>query len=190
MNKKLLISLVMIGVMAFGAGIGSYAWFTSNATSTDNVFETGYLEITGPDTMVGASWNTPSNIYPSWTSGEQTITVTNSGTLDLRYRIGLVAPTELSVDEEELLDALEVRIENAAGTNLTDVSGDGFVSLGALTPTEIGSIVATEGVDTGTFGIEFRLPSTVGNELNIVGGVDLDVDFLFEATQTHAEATY
>lgn len=44
MNKKLLISLVLVGCIAIGAGLATYAWFTSNATSTANTINTGELK--------------------------------------------------------------------------------------------------------------------------------------------------
>jgi predicted ribosomally synthesized peptide with SipW-like signal peptide len=45
MNKKVIISLVLVALMGFGTAIGTYAWFTSQATSNDNVFTAGTLTV-------------------------------------------------------------------------------------------------------------------------------------------------
>jgi len=43
--KRTLTSLVIIGLVALMAGTGTYAWFTSTATSTGNTFTAGTLDI-------------------------------------------------------------------------------------------------------------------------------------------------
>jgi predicted ribosomally synthesized peptide with SipW-like signal peptide len=44
MNKKALLSLVLVGSLSLGAAAGSYAWFTSQATSAANTVQTGELK--------------------------------------------------------------------------------------------------------------------------------------------------
>lgn len=46
MNKKSIIALTSAAVLTVGMTIGSYAWFTSTATSQNNTFKTGILGVT------------------------------------------------------------------------------------------------------------------------------------------------
>lgn len=162
MNKKLVISLVLIGVLAFGAGLGSYAWFTSTATSSDNLFETGTLVIDVDSPLVTVA--DFDNIYPSWNSGVKDYAVRNEGTLDLKYRM---------------------RVEGPAGNLLFDgptplqVSIDGapFVDIDQAGTVEIGQIAAGQ---TDALQLQFRLPEEADNDYQ---EETASFTFVFEATQ-------
>lgn len=93
MNKKSVLSLVLAGSLAFGAGIGSYAWFTSTATSAANTFQAGTLMVDVNDSNSTAD-NTfsiplktaniqPGDILTNGSNGFSTITVKNNGTLPM-----------------------------------------------------------------------------------------------------------
>ena len=91
MNKKVIISLVLIAVMAFGTAFASYAWFTSNATSGNNVFTAGTIALDVNDETDGSfdiALNNGGLVQPgdpltNGTNGFATITVKNSGTLPM-----------------------------------------------------------------------------------------------------------
>lgn len=162
MNKKLVISLVLIGVLAFGLGLGSYAWFTSTATSSNNLFETGTLVIDVDSPIITVA--DFSNIYPSWNSGVKEYEVRNEGTLDLKYRM---------------------RVEGTAGDRLFDgatplqvsINGGTFVNMNQVETVYIGEIAAGA---AGGLELRFRLPSEADNEYQ---NETASFTFVFEATQ-------
>ncbi len=164
MNKKLIISLVMIGIMAFGAGLGSYAWFTSTATSSDNLFETGTLVIAVGSPMFATG--DFKNIYPSWNSGEKTYEVKNDGTLPLKYRM---------------------RVEGTAGDLLfggptplqVSINGGAYVDVDAAGTVTINSNLSAGATDN--LKLQFRLPEAADNSYQ---QKSTSLTFVFEATQT------
>lgn len=172
MSKKAILSLVLIGLLAFGAGLGSYAWFTSQATSTGNVFETGTLEIGGDDGVVQqlTSEMSVDNIYPSWTSGVKTINVENTGSLEFKYRMSVEA-----LAENLLYDGATPLQVSVNGGAFTDIDELGYV--------ELGNIAANS---TGTFTIEFMLPQEANNDYQ---GATAAFAFVFDATQVNAPWT-
>lgn len=85
MNKKVIISLVLIAVMAFGAGLGTFAWFTSQATSGDNTFATGTLKVELNESDKAEVEF--SNLYPGMPEIRKEYTIENAGTLPLDFRI-------------------------------------------------------------------------------------------------------
>lgn len=101
MNKKLIISLVMIGVMAFGAGLGTFAWFTSDATSTENTFESGTLNLNVNNDTNGEyalDLGTINNVAPGDVFTEEEIVIKNDGSLDLAWagKFEVTGDTELA----------------------------------------------------------------------------------------------
>ena len=72
MNKKILASLVIIGILGFALGLGTYAYFFDTADSTGNTFTAGTLDLQVRDSdegwgdSVSGTWCTPSN----WAPGE------------------------------------------------------------------------------------------------------------------------
>ena len=45
MKRKAILSLMLVAVLMIGASLGTYAWFTSTATSSDSQFSTGTLKL-------------------------------------------------------------------------------------------------------------------------------------------------
>ncbi len=164
MKKRLFLTLVLVGLLAFGVGMGTFAWFTSTATSTDNVFETGTLDIMGPGESGIVADMAVGNIYPSWTSGAKTITVTNSGSLDFKYRISVEALTENILYDGDT--PLQVSVNDG---DFVDIDEMGYVELGDI-----------DAGQTGTFTIEFKLPQEADNDYQ---DADATFSFVFDATQ-------
>jgi len=167
MSKKLIISLVMIGILAFGAGLGSYAWFTSEAVSSDNVFETGTLKI-GDEEGEGRIVPTElgfDKIFPSW-ERTYSVEVENNGSLEFKYGIESITLKEGS----ELL---------YKGPNGLEISFDGttFMSLDKVDYQYLGRIAAGK---KGSFDVTFRLPYTAGDEFQ---GLSATLIINFYATQ-------
>ncbi|MTI48865.1 MAG: hypothetical protein FH761_13555 [Firmicutes bacterium] len=89
MTKKALLSITLIGLLAFGVGMGTYAWFTSQATSSNNSFATGTLALaTAGEGSINIDLNT-ANLQPGdILTGDDTtefasITIENDGSLNM-----------------------------------------------------------------------------------------------------------
>ncbi|MBA7473073.1 hypothetical protein ES707_08407 [subsurface metagenome] len=77
MNKKILIAIMTIGLVAMLAGTGIYALFSDTETSTGNTFTAGKIDLTkSAETSISLTNMKPGDISPIGT-----ITVTNAGTL-------------------------------------------------------------------------------------------------------------
>lgn len=179
MKKRLVLILMLIGLLAFGAGLGTYAWFTSSATSENNVFETGTLEIGGiGNSEFTTNLNNGNNIYPGWEAGKK-ITVTNTGSLDLMYRIKdieYVSGSKILFDGKYKEDN-----NNRQDWNYLQVSfGDdeNWYYINQLKNYYIGKIY-TDNRD-GNFYIKFRLPEKADNKYQ---GKNVTLKFNLEATQ-------
>lgn len=167
--KKSLISLLLIGLLAFGAGAGTFAWFTSEATSAGNVFDAGTLTIDNPGD--GAMVSTVANVanaFPGW-SGSKTITVTNSGSLDFQFRLDSI--TEAAGSDSVLFDG-------ADGLEVSVDGGANYFPVNTFAGTDsLGTIAAGQ---TGTFDILYRLPNTADNTYQ---DAVTTLEFNFLATQ-------
>lgn len=174
MNRKIFISLLLIGVLAFGAGLGTFAWFTSTATSANNIFETGTLVIKPLDDNVFASGITSiNNIYPGW-SGSKTVTITNTGSLNFMYRLENIELTG-SNDTAGILyngaDGLLVSFDNTNYVLAKNLSNYNFPELAANSTKDA----------TQTITVYFKLPESANNDYQ---GKTATLKFNFFATQT------
>lgn len=171
MRARLIISLVLIGILAFGAGLATVAYFTSQATSQDNVFETGTLIIGVPQ----AGSNSGIFNIGNWQPGDsetQSLTVNNLGTLPMKYKLTAVFSDE--VGTEPLKDVLDVVIKKG-GTEI--YSG----KLGGLAA---GLLINDNFAAGASEVLEFTvsMPTSAGNEYQ---GASVNVTFVFDATQTN-----
>jgi predicted ribosomally synthesized peptide with SipW-like signal peptide len=83
MQKKILVSMMVIGLVAALAGAGLYAYFSDTETSSSNTFTAGTLKIS-----LGESETTEisiSNMAPGDVTGDWVITITNTGTIPLAW---------------------------------------------------------------------------------------------------------
>lgn len=218
MNKKLIISLVMVGIMAFGAGLGSYAWFTSAATSNDNVFQAGTLQLDVNNDVEGAytlELGEISNIQPGDVMNEEEIVITNEGTLDLAWFGNFV----INPGDEKLAEAIYIKemqmefLDDNGGADWEPV--DRFISNGVgagtyaahyntLVDNEMGVITlknfladnamgAGPGVQMGALkpNYSYRLTFTLGmaeEADNEYQGLGMGLKYVVDATQVNAGA--
>jgi len=86
MKKKILASIMVIGILALAMGYGTYSYFSSTKTSTGNTFTAGTLNLQLADNDEGwgdgvtATWSSPSN----WAPGDNvtnTIHLRNTGSV-------------------------------------------------------------------------------------------------------------
>lgn len=90
LNKKMLLSLLVIGVVSVSAGAGTWAYFTDEEATTGNTFTAGTVDISldedgtpGDDVEFSAGFG---NMKPGDVVSF-TIDVTNIGTLPVNYSI-------------------------------------------------------------------------------------------------------
>jgi spore coat-associated protein N len=104
MNKKILVSVFFIGLLALGVGWGTYALFSDTETSSDNTFTAGTLDlkVDGQDDTSLPIYFDFGNVQPS-DSGSKVIALSNTGTLDGTAKIHIkdVTNTEGTNPEPE-----------------------------------------------------------------------------------------
>jgi predicted ribosomally synthesized peptide with SipW-like signal peptide len=109
LKKKMGAALV---TTAFGAALiggGTFAIFTDTASNTGNTFAAGTVEVS-LDKPDGTKYFDISNIAPGDT-GSSPVTVTNSGTLELRYDLSETLAGDLAAGA----NGLKVTIKDAGG---------------------------------------------------------------------------
>jgi predicted ribosomally synthesized peptide with SipW-like signal peptide len=88
MNKKILASMVVIGILALAMGYGTYSYFSDQAKSTGNTFTAGTLDIklwgsSWQNDVVG-TWVSPTNWAPG-ESVEATLYMKNFGSIGVTH---------------------------------------------------------------------------------------------------------
>jgi len=144
MNKKILASIFVIGMLALAMGYGTYSYFSSTKTSTGNIFTAGTLTLQLADNDEGwgdgvtATWASPS----SWAPGDNvtgSIYLRNTGSVAAEavyaYWNNLVDPDGLSnvIQVTWLSDSTWID-HNSIGPFVTayDSNHDGKLSLAEL----------------------------------------------------------
>jgi hypothetical protein len=90
MYRRILISLVAIGVLTSFMGLGGLSLFTATTDNDGNAFTTGSVDIS---TNPASAFLTMSDMAPGDSVTAQ-LTVSNDGTLDLRYAMTTVADND------------------------------------------------------------------------------------------------
>ena len=90
MYRRILISLVAIGVLTSFMGLGGLSLFTATTDNDGNAFTTGSVDIS---TNPARAFLTMSDMAPGDSVTAQ-LTVSNDGTLDLRYAMTTVADND------------------------------------------------------------------------------------------------
>ncbi len=170
MNRKLLTGILAIALICACAGVGTMAYFTSRVESGDNVFTTGTLVIDSPGALTAEM--DVDNIYPGWFE-DKDITVKNSGTIPLKYRISVQPLTgNIFYDGKKPLQIGIVKPTDPP-TKLPKLG-----RIDWMKPVEIGTIPAG---GSSTFNITFYLPKEANNDYQ---GKSATFTFVFDATQT------
>jgi predicted ribosomally synthesized peptide with SipW-like signal peptide len=180
MDKKILVSVMVIGLVAALAGAGLYAYFNDTETSSNNTFSAGTLDlkVDGKDNTLGAYFSV-SDVKPG-DSGSKGIVLSNSGTLAGKAYInftnvvdspGTNPEPEPTPDNGELSQNLYIKV-------LVDstVKAEGYLSGINSTSYLLGTIA---GGGSLTVTIEWSIPSGVGNEI-MGDSVTFDIEFSLE----------
>jgi predicted ribosomally synthesized peptide with SipW-like signal peptide len=150
MNKKILASIFVIGMLALAMGYGTYSYFSSTKTSTGNTFTAGTLTLQLSNDYanwhdgVTATWASPSGWAPGQ-SFTNTLYLWNKGSVDAKavYEdwTNLNDPDGLSnyINVTEISDSIPWGGSGAYGTNyvgnfiaVADQNHDGNLSLAEL----------------------------------------------------------
>lgn len=128
MKKMMLLNLMWLVIVILVISIGTYAWFTSRASSSDNVFETGELIIGVPYAGDNDGFINIDNLQPGG-SVTADVNVKNIGDIDFKYKVS----SEKSDGDTQLYDKLNVIINDGN----TDVYSGPLNNLN----TQIGTII-------------------------------------------------
>jgi len=179
MYRRILLSLLAIGVLASLMGLGGLSLFTASTDNDGNAFTTGSVDIS---TNPANAFLTMSSMAPGDSVTAQ-LTVSNTGTLELRYA---VTTSATNTDSLNLRDALTLTIKEL-GTNCTTFDGTqlytGTLASGAIgNPAQGGQAGDRTLAASGSENLCFRvtLPSgATGPE-----GASTTATFTFQAEQT------
>jgi len=184
--SRILLVLLVVGVVAASLGVASNAIWTDSQDVDANVFSTGTIDISTDPTTALVTF---SNMAP----GDEVtndITVTNAGSLELRY----------AVTSDTTEDTLAAQLDLTIKTGVTTCTNVGFGVDGTVIygPGDLGSTTGTDvigdptqGADTGDrtlaasadedlcFNVE--LPLATGNSFQ---GLNTTATFTFAAEQT------
>lgn len=171
MKKRVVLSLVLVAMLAFGIGMGTYAWFTDEAVVADNVFETGTLDIgVNYFAIPEQPWFIGFENMKPGDSETRILTVKNSGSLNLKYRI----TAEKGSGSSALYNQLNLKVTDIQGARKPLYEGP----LNGLTTDRI--LQQLEAGKTQNLWFTVTLPETAGNDCQ---GKSTTVKFVFEATQ-------
>lgn len=123
MLKRTLVGLVAIGILGSFMGIGGFSLFTDRADNGGNDFTSGSVNISLNPTATPIWTMDSSNMAP----GDEVtapITVSNDGTLDLRYAV-----TSTTIE-----DVLAAQLQLTIKLGVTDCDNTGFPLSGTPTP--------------------------------------------------------
>jgi predicted ribosomally synthesized peptide with SipW-like signal peptide len=177
MNKKILASIFVIGILALAIGWGTYSYFSDTETSSGNTFSAGTLDlkVDGKDNPLGAYFSV-SDVKPG-DSNSKGIVLSNSGTLAGKAYIhfknvvdspGTTPEPEPTPDYGELSKNLYIKV-------LVDstIKAEGYLSDIKSNSYELGTIA---GGGSLTVTIQWSIPSDVGNVI-MGDSVTFDIEF-------------
>lgn len=182
--SRILVVLLAVGVVAASLGVASNALWTDSADVTANAFTTGSIDISTSPTSALVEYT---DMAPGDSTGGQSLTVSNDGSLELRYAVTMTAD---NTDTLGLYAELDLTIREE-GTDCTTF--DGAVLYGPAPFLLTGDLIGdpTPGDDT-----DDRTLAASANEV-LCFNVDLPIDapnsvqgasttavFTFEAEQT------
>ncbi|MBU7005674.1 TasA family protein [Phosphitispora fastidiosa] len=182
MKKRIMMSLMIIGLVSALVGGATFAWFTDTAANEGNTFTAGELDINLTDgddaAFSGAIYEVGTDgvgIAPGWNGDTKTIKLTNDGTLPLMWR-GYVTVDADGTNDIALKNAMRFTVSVDGGTPITvDMTGlaDGINGPFA------GGTLAKDAYRT--LEVTPFLPDSAGN---LCQGGSFTIDIEINATQT------
>jgi len=183
--SRILVVLLLVGLIAASLGVASNAIWTDSQDVDANVFTTGSVDISTSPTSTVVTYM---DMAPGDSTGGQMLTVSNDGTLDLRYAVTMTAD---NTDGKGLYAELDLTIREE-GTDCTTF--DGAVLYGPAAPFLLtGNLIGdpAQGSDSGdrtlaasnseVLCFKVDLPTDASNS---VQDASTTAVFTFEAEQT------
>ncbi|MDR1628917.1 MAG: M73 family metallopeptidase [Oscillospiraceae bacterium] len=182
------VSLLLCTAMLVGT---TYAWFTDSVTNAGNSIQAGTLQIALNDGSTEPLFNSDDFAWEPGRSQVATATVSNEGTLWLKYKINIAnVATDASV--ADITDVLDVFLLEDGATQMDESTFIGTVKslndqgtlleqIMVLAPAGYGGVDYTS---TETFTLAIKMKETAGNEYQ-GKSVSFDVDVV--ATQFNYE---
>ena len=167
-RRRVLAGILVIGLAAAAAGVGTFALFSDEETSSNNI-DAGTLEL---DPVTGdLSYD---GLYPTQSTGVQTISTTYQAGVDG----DLTVDVSLNETQAGFADQLEVETAEltAGGTTVGSFSGSTLSDLSGQYP----NVATLSDGDDITVDLNVTLASDTGNEYQ---GEGVNVAVTFNATQ-------
>jgi len=170
MQRKMMVSLVVVALMAALIGGATFAYFSDTATNNGNVFSSGTLDIVlnGETSDITAPVFNASNIFPGWSSGLKDVSIQNAGTLPAK----VTATTEF-VGDVDLAKYIDIYVYDGAGNLITTFKANaiptpvvlGTMAAGAISNLQVEAVFTETGADQNDAqGKSFTLNLTVDAE--------------------------
>jgi len=175
--NKVLASLLMIGVVAAMAGAGTFAYYSDTATSVDNTFTAGTLDLVLYDNGgIPVAMGVGGNVAPGDTNVlVNTMNLTNAGSIGGNLTASVTNVTDAAgIDSSgDLSPVIEVTISNGVVT-YTDYLTPGT----NLTNMDFGALASGSSQD---ITVEYSIDGpSVGNEIQ---GDSVEFDIVFDLNQ-------
>lgn len=185
LNKKMLLSVLIIGVVATAAGAGTWAAFSDTGYTRGNTFTAGTLDmfLTDDDeteqNSVSATWKSPAAFKPG-DEFEKTLHFTNKGTVDAHHIYFYLENVQNNDrgDGSNLMDAIVItsiteRFNDVTTTNyastIENAVGDGD-----------GELTLAEFCNWGPGYYTYDDQNDASDDIVIAGGDQDDYDFILK----------
>jgi len=116
MNKKILASILVIGILALAMGYGTYSYFSDTKTSTSNTFTAGTLKLDSDGFATFDLGAIVGNMAPGDLSGTASITIKNTGSLPLVWLGDWVITGGVKLREAIYIDDATMEFLDKTGT--------------------------------------------------------------------------
>lgn len=127
-SKKILASIVVIGMLTLAMGYGTYSWFSDTKTSQSNTFTAGTLKLDGAGFAVFDLGDT-SNMAPGDLTAYANVTIKNVGTLPLAWFGDWEITGGIKLREAIYIDYAKMEFLRPDGTTTWE-STDNFITNG------------------------------------------------------------
>ena len=178
MSKKIVASIVVVGIQALAIGWGTYSYFSDTETSSGNTFSAGTLDlkVNGQDGPLPIYFNV-GDVKPG-DSGSVNILLSNTGSLSGEAILTFtnIVDSPGTTPEPEILPDMGELSENLCITIYVDsreVGPAGPLAIIADQPIHLGPLGSGQSI---SLTIKWHIPSGVGNVI-MGDSVTFDIEF-------------
>lgn len=164
MKRVVLIVILLLCVIGTGISLGTYAWFTSQATTENNVFQSGELVIGVPNNGTNDGFINLANLFPG-KSVNASLDVKNMGDVLFKYKISTIK----TGGDQGLFDILTLTISDGTTKIYDGLLKDINKEIGNIEPDKSQTLQFT-----------IKMPESAGNNCQ---SKMTTTKFIFDATQ-------